>query len=132
MNQELDSGDWSDSEDEGKAGPSDKDSDVRLAKKAKKLQAQLSQAHQDLRELKTMLKGRFELLEASVPDAPGIDEAAVPRDDDTHYFESYAYNGGRVFLYDDQMCPDRRAVFRHSRCHDTRHCPNIFLRQVHP
>lgn len=97
---ELEAPDSSDSEDDADelakkvSGPN---ATARLTARVKSLQKQLSQAKQDLQMMRTMVKGRLELL-ASDPAQP-TDEKPAARDDDTHYFESYAYNGGAVCLH---------------------------------
>lgn len=81
---ELDTGE-SDSDEE--AGPSSS-TDPRLSEKVKKLENELKQAREDVQSLRNMIHGRLDLLESSAP------EPDKPvRDDDTHYFDSYAYNG---------------------------------------
>lgn len=97
---ELDSADWSDSDAEEKpdAGSSVAPlSQVDAAKKIKKLEAQLSQAHDNLQSFRSTIKERFDLLQVAGVGS-GSRRVSEPRDDDTHYFDSYSYNGNAVWL----------------------------------
>lgn len=91
---ELPSDDWSDSDDdetkiEGKqsSGPSD----LPTAKlRIKKLEEQLTRAQNDVSELRNLFKKRLDLVE----DAPSsVEKDVTKRDDDSHYFQSYGYDG---------------------------------------
>lgn len=60
-----------------------------LVKKVKKLEAQLKEAREAVQQMRQFVQGRLNLLE---PDSGAVAPQA-PRDDDSHYFNSYAYNG---------------------------------------
>lgn len=85
-----------DSDDEDEENPGDGTStepkEKSLTKKVKRLEAQLKEAREAVQQMRQLVQGRLNLLE---PDS----EAAAsqpPRDDDSHYFNSYAYNGTAV------------------------------------
>jgi hypothetical protein len=61
----------------------------------KLLKVQLGQARRELESLRKLVQSRLGLLTTGDLDAPISDRPTVlsSRDDDTHYFESYAYNG---------------------------------------
>ena len=92
--EELQSNDWSDSEgdaDELNTGASSGKNTRGGQKSSNQLANQLAQARKDLLELQNLVKGRLDLIE----DAPEPFKSlgTSKRDDDSHYFESYEYNG---------------------------------------
>ncbi|KAG8957196.1 hypothetical protein FRC00_004353 [Tulasnella sp. 408] len=60
-----------------------------LAKKVKKLEAQLKEAREAVQQMRQLVQGRLNLLDSD----SGAVAPQAPRDDDSHYFNSYAYNG---------------------------------------
>ncbi|KAG8994028.1 hypothetical protein FRB93_001698 [Tulasnella sp. JGI-2019a] len=110
---QVENADWSDSDSEDKpdAGPSTVQlSQTDAAKKIKKLEAQLSQAHQDLRSFRSTIKERFDLLQVAGVGS-GSRRVAEPRDDDTHYFESYSYNDIHALMIQDTVRTSSYARF---------------------
>lgn len=89
-------GDSDSDEEEGPSVPTDTEAvpGKGLARKVKKLEAQLKEARDAVHQMRQLVQGRLNLLE------PGSDGPAAPqpRDDDSHYFNSYAYNGNSVLF----------------------------------
>ncbi|KAG8988368.1 hypothetical protein FRB90_002795 [Tulasnella sp. 427] len=92
----------SDDEEDGnpEAGTSaESTKDKGLAKKVKKLEAQLKEAREAVQQMRQLVQGRLNLLE------PDSEKAApeAPRDDDSHYFNSYAYNEIHAAMIQDTV-----------------------------
>lgn len=85
---ESNSDNWSDDSDEEEAG-----SDP--AKRVKLLERKLAQSQRDLAEYRQLISQRIDIASLLQEDE---NIQVKPRDDDTHYFNSYAENGG-VFLF---------------------------------
>ncbi|GJJ15438.1 hypothetical protein Clacol_009716 [Clathrus columnatus] len=111
---QLHSDDWTDSEDEG--GPSTSKihelSNPKLAaRKIKRLEEKLRNAKQNLIDYGKLVENRLEL--AKLVDEAGSTtiEAPKPRDDDTHYFESYAENDIHAVMIQDKVRTSSYASF---------------------
>ncbi|KAG7088874.1 hypothetical protein E1B28_012824 [Marasmius oreades] len=87
---QLQSDDWSDSEDE-QANPE---------KRIKVLEKKLAQARAEFEAYRALVNQRFDLIEAA-PDAPAAESAPKTRDDDSHYFESYGANDIHAVMIQD-------------------------------
>lgn len=82
----MPSDDWSDDE-ENAAGNCD------AHKQIVHLRAQLQRAKQDLADFRRLVQAKLDITSV-FDDTPA---APATRDDDTHYFESYAQNGAAPF-----------------------------------
>ena len=115
--------DWSDSDEEIDENKLDEPQDLETAKRqVKALQRKLEQAKQDLVYYRQFVSQRLNL--AGLADdlqkeegSASASHVAVPlRDDDSHYFQSYAENGEDHELLHYMCSPDAEA--RYSLCHD--------------
>lgn len=101
--QELQSGDWTDSEQEDDDAAQSKGwSDPRKAsQRIRRLEEKISAARQELIDYRKLVEGRFNLSQiAEQYNSLHVSEdlQPPPRDDDSHYFRSYAENGNRLFF----------------------------------
>ncbi|KAG8961698.1 hypothetical protein FRC03_005061 [Tulasnella sp. 419] len=91
---QLQSADWSDSEadapDSTSKSKSKRKSNETDAERIKRLEAELAEARRGVLEYRDLVKKKFEVLEDI---AFKDDDESPKRDDDTHYFNSYGYNG---------------------------------------
>jgi protein arginine N-methyltransferase 3 len=121
---ELDFGDdWSDDDDNGSFG-SDPPPDLPSAlRRIHLLEKKLSQAKNDLLDYRRLVTQNLDIssiAEITNDPVPSIDEA--PRDDDTHYFLSYEYNGMHHFVVVEGRCDtttDAHFISRYSCRDDT-------------
>ncbi|KAJ8081154.1 hypothetical protein PM082_017997 [Marasmius tenuissimus] len=90
---QLQSDDWSDSEDE------DASSDPE--KRIKALERKLEQARAEFNAYRSLINQRLNLIEAASDSA--AENAQKPRDDDTHYFESYGANDIHAVMIQDKV-----------------------------
>ena len=98
---EIEPDDWSDSDEEIDENKLDEPQDLETAKRqVKALQRKLEQAKQDLVYYRQFVSQRLNLagladdLQKEEGSASASHVAAPLRDDDSHYFQSYAENGG--------------------------------------
>ncbi|KAG8860892.1 hypothetical protein FRB96_003627 [Tulasnella sp. 330] len=112
-NIEYDADALEDSEEKPKSGSSTSLlSQVDALRKIKKLEAQLSQAHDDLRSFRSTVKERFDLLQvAGIGFGSAPRRVPEPRDDDTHYFDSYSYNDIHAVMIQDTVRTSSYARF---------------------
>lgn len=90
---EVQSDDWSDDNNaESPRVPEDLNAAIR---RIKLLENTLAKSKQDLAEYQKFVAERLDIarLSEAISDAPS--SAPAPRDDDTHYFESYGGNGAQ-------------------------------------
>ncbi|RXW22484.1 hypothetical protein EST38_g3361 [Candolleomyces aberdarensis] len=87
---EASTDDWSDSEDE-------EDEPTDPVKKAHWLEKKLALAHQKVAEYQALLYQRLDV------GSPSEEIKAKPRDDDTHYFDSYAENDIHAVMINDKV-----------------------------
>ncbi|KAG8932198.1 hypothetical protein FRC02_001550 [Tulasnella sp. 418] len=91
---QLRSADWSDSEadapDSTSKSKSKRKSNETDAERITRLEAELAEARRGVLEYRDLVKKKFEVLEDI---AFKDDDESPKRDDDTHYFNSYGYNG---------------------------------------
>ncbi|KIO25717.1 hypothetical protein M407DRAFT_75351 [Tulasnella calospora MUT 4182] len=94
-------GDSDDSDDEVPGGGTTTEpaKEKSLVKKVKKLEAQLKEAREAVQQMRQLVQGRLNLLE---PDSEAVAPPA-PRDDDSHYFNSYAYNDIHATMIQDTV-----------------------------
>ncbi|KAL0577118.1 hypothetical protein V5O48_004871 [Marasmius crinis-equi] len=90
---QLQSDDWSDSEDEGSTSDPDK--------RIKALEKKLEQARAEFDAYRALINQRLNLIEAASDTA--AESASKPRDDDTHYFESYGANDIHAVMIQDKV-----------------------------
>ncbi|PCH40423.1 arginine N-methyltransferase 3 [Wolfiporia cocos MD-104 SS10] len=99
---QLQSGDWSDSDDD-EAAPAPTD----LASATRRIQAlerKLQQAKRDLAEYRILIGERLgDVGFADAPESSSSHYIAPLRDDDTHYFSSYAYNDIHATMIQDKV-----------------------------
>lgn len=97
---ELDSGDWSESDDDDKPRPGEGAGPKSLEqaeKRIKRLESQLAESRSEAGALRSVIAERLDLVTAST--SPTIRRKQLDqRDDDTHYFDSYSYNGTFAFV----------------------------------
>lgn len=88
MPTELNTADWSDSDDDGA-----NDSDP--TRKIKALEKKLALAQQSLGDYRALIAEKLSLTREvqNVDELGQSQPTAISRDDDTHYFESYGANG---------------------------------------
>ncbi|KZV96499.1 S-adenosyl-L-methionine-dependent methyltransferase [Exidia glandulosa HHB12029] len=108
---QLPSDDWSDDEDD--AGVPGSSQDMRVAQRQiKHLQEKLQRAKQDLVDYKKLVQAKMDFTRVFADedddDAPG---PSKPRDDDTHYFESYAENDIHAVMINDKVRTSTYASF---------------------
>jgi type I protein arginine methyltransferase len=96
--------DWTDSEDEG-------NSNANPSRRIQTLEHKLAQVQQDFVECRKLISQKLDiksLIESQ--NDPGPSSAAPSRDDDTHYFDSYAENGMgflKLFPHQEQFLMNR-------------------------
>lgn len=96
--------DWSDDDDDkdgrssaehGSSPPSDLSSALS---RIQILEKKLSQAQNDLSDYRKLITQNLDISSiAEIINDPGPSTSEAPRDDDTHYFRSYGYNGMHRF-----------------------------------
>ncbi|KAF8993501.1 protein arginine N-methyltransferase [Cyathus striatus] len=98
--------DWSDSDDEDA-------SDSDPARKISLLEKKLALAQQTLLEYRNMVNNAIDLssLANAVNEIPQGTGGALPRDDDTHYFESYGENDIHAIMIQDKVRTSTYAQF---------------------
>ncbi|KAH7096731.1 S-adenosyl-L-methionine-dependent methyltransferase [Auriculariales sp. MPI-PUGE-AT-0066] len=115
--------DWSD-EDEGfVVAPAD---DLRAAQRQiKRLQDKLMQAKQDMVDYKRLVQAKMDFTTVFGDDEPAAGPSTQPdqRDDDTHYFDSYAENDIHAVMINDKVRTSTYASFIMRN-------PGIFLNKV--
>lgn len=95
---EIEPDDWSDSDEEDEAQTSQAPQDLAAAtRRMQALQRKLQQAKHDLVYYRQFVSERLNLAgladELKKPDSLSTQVAVPLRDDDSHYFQSYAENG---------------------------------------
>ncbi|EJD51065.1 S-adenosyl-L-methionine-dependent methyltransferase [Auricularia subglabra TFB-10046 SS5] len=107
---QLPSDDWSDEEDTNVAAGSNQD--IRQAQRqVKRLQEKLQRAKQDLVDYKKLVQAKLDITNIFADDDPGSSESQKQRDDDTHYFESYAENDIHAVMINDKVRTSTYASF---------------------
>ncbi|KAK0244548.1 S-adenosyl-L-methionine-dependent methyltransferase [Armillaria nabsnona] len=96
---QLQADDWSDSDDEDTSDPS---------RRILALEKKLARTQQDFHEYRTLISKKMGL--SSLVDEPSTSEPR-PRDDDTHYFESYGANDIHAIMIQDQVRTSTYAEF---------------------
>ncbi len=130
---EIEPDDWSDSDEEVDQGNIEEPKDLSAAnRQIKALQRNLQQAKQDLVYYRQFVSERLNLAgvtdELQKGEGPsGSKDAAPPRDDDSHYFQSYAENGRHIATHRTTYLHAARYSFRH----DQRQGPNRIVREVY-
>ena len=116
---EIEPDEWSDSDEEVEQDKIDEPKDLAAAQRQiKALQRNLQQAKQDLIYYRQFVGERLNLAglsdELQKGEGPsGSKTAAPPRDDDSHYFQSYAENGRHISMYREicaYLLPDIHSV----------------------
>lgn len=102
--QEFQSDDWTDSEPEDAEGTlATTLSDPRRASQhVRRLEEKLAASRQELKDYRKLVEGRFDfskLVEQVNEPQTSADSQPPPRDDDSHYFRSYAENGKFNFSF---------------------------------
>lgn len=100
---------WSDSDEE----------DAQIVdppKRIRTLERKLAQAKQDFVDYRALITQKMDLLD--VPSEAAAGQTPAARDDDTHYFKSYAENGS--FFCGASRSTDRNFHPRYTCCHDQR------------
>ncbi|EPQ54848.1 protein arginine N-methyltransferase [Gloeophyllum trabeum ATCC 11539] len=94
--------DWSDEEGPSVAQPEDLKTAIR---RIKALENELSRAKQDLSDYRALVSRQVDLarLVDELGDAAGPSSQPVPRDDDSHYFESYGENDIHAVMIQDKV-----------------------------
>ncbi|KAF8587688.1 S-adenosyl-L-methionine-dependent methyltransferase [Ramaria rubella] len=113
---QLQSTDWTDSEtEEAEASQSEPFSQpTKASKHVRRLKEKLATARQDLADYRKLVEGRFDL--SKVADQFSIlqvseDSAPPSRDDDSHYFRSYAENDIHAVMIQDAVRTSSYASF---------------------
>jgi protein arginine N-methyltransferase 3 len=83
--------DWSDSEDEG--APGDPQDLTTALRRIKILENNLAKAKRDFADYRSFVSDKLDIARLAEAVSAPPSAAPVPRDDDTHYFESYGGNG---------------------------------------
>ncbi|PBK95719.1 S-adenosyl-L-methionine-dependent methyltransferase [Armillaria gallica] len=96
---QLQADDWSDSDDEDTSDPS---------RRILVLEKKLARTQQEFHEYRTLISKKMSL--SSLVDEPSTSEPR-PRDDDTHYFESYGANDIHAIMIQDQVRTSTYAEF---------------------
>ncbi|KAK0201522.1 protein arginine N-methyltransferase [Desarmillaria ectypa] len=91
--------DWSDSDDEDTSDPS---------RRILALEKKLARTQQEFHEYRTLISRKMDL--SSLVDEPSTSEPQ-PRDDDTHYFESYGANDIHAVMIQDRIRTSTYAEF---------------------
>lgn len=84
------------------------------------LEKRLADAKQDLVDYRKFVGERLNLSHLADATDDSSSSAALPRDDDSHYFQSYNENGKYPFNFFLLVCIFRRNLSRHPCYHDTR------------
>ncbi|KAK0185705.1 S-adenosyl-L-methionine-dependent methyltransferase [Armillaria mellea] len=96
---QLQADDWSDSDDEDTSDPS---------RRILALEKKLARTQQEFHEYRTLISKKINL--SSLADEPSTSEPR-PRDDDTHYFESYGANDIHAIMIQDKVRTSTYAKF---------------------
>ncbi|KAK0449453.1 S-adenosyl-L-methionine-dependent methyltransferase [Armillaria borealis] len=96
---ELQADDWSDSDDEDTSDP---------RRRILALEKKLARTQQEFHEYRTLISKKMGL--SSLVEEPSTSEPR-PRDDDTHYFESYGANDIHAIMIQDQVRTSTYAEF---------------------
>ncbi|KAF8529315.1 S-adenosyl-L-methionine-dependent methyltransferase [Hysterangium stoloniferum] len=113
---QLTSDDWSDSEDEDAAvvQPMSVSEPKKALQRIRRLEEKLAAARQELIDYRKIVEGRFDLnrLAKDISSDPNSEEPKVaPRDDDSHYFRSYAENDIHAVMIQDAVRTSSYASF---------------------
>lgn len=98
---EIQSNDWSDSEDGDASGdPQDLTTALR---RIKTLENNLAKAKRDFAEYRNFVSDKLDIARLAEAVSTPPSNVPAPRDDDTHYFESYGGNGTAFSLPFDYL-----------------------------
>ena len=88
---EFQSDDWSDSDEADAAAPPQ--DLITATRRIKILESNLAKAKQDLADYRKFVSERLDIPRLAETISPSLPVDPVPRDDDSHYFQSYGGNG---------------------------------------